>query len=140
MYIEYHELFKKYKDAEKDYYDVLDRYARLWNSVTPQATQFKEIVNNIHNTSPDTKLIRFANDFELLDKMVSTTKNIRDMLKYELEKKEIELKNSNNAKDKIYYYKWIKRVSPYKFSRIIGYSVRQSYNIIAEIKINLYKN
>lgn len=139
MYIEYHQLLKKYKDAENNYYSALDKKAKLLYSVTPHGTEVKEIVNHISNTSPDANFINYSSEIEEVDKLINSSRNTRDVLEYELNKKEKELKESSDVKDRIYYYKWIRRLSPYKFYKIIGYSIRQTYNFIKEIKENLYK-
>lgn len=139
MYIEYHELLKKYKDADNKFIEALDKRSKLLYSVTPHAVQPKEIVTHISNTSPDANMIRYASEIEEIDNLINMSRNNRDMLKYEVEKKEIELKNSNNVLDKIYVYKWLEHISVYKITKMINYSKRQTYRFIDEIKKNLYK-
>ena len=50
----------------------------------------------------------------------------------------IEMEKSNDVYDRVYYYKWIKHMSPYKFHRTIGYTPRQIYRIIREMNRKLY--
>lgn len=139
MYIEYHELLKKYKEADNKFIEALDKRSKLLYSVTPHAVQPKEIVNHISNTSPDANMIRYASEIEEIDNLINMSRNNRDMLKYELEKKEIEIKNSSDVLDKIYVYKWIDHISVYKITKMINYSKRQTYRFVDEIKKNLYK-
>ena len=139
MYLEYHNLLKKFKEAENNYYEALDKKAKLLYSVTPHGTEVKAIVNHINNTSPDSNFIYYTSEIEEVDRLINSTRNTRDMLEYELKKKENMLKESSDVKDKIYYYKWIKKMSPYKFYRLINYSIRQTYNFIGEIKESIYK-
>ena len=39
-----------------------------------------------------------------------------------------------------YIYRWIEHISVYKLKKLVGYSVRQIYNYIEEMKKILYKN
>lgn len=139
MYLEYHELLKKYKDAERRYNESLEERSKLILAVMPKATQAKEVMTSGGSTSPDWKLIDYASEIDEVDKLINQSRNTRDMLNYELKKLERQLKDSPDVKDRIYYYKWIKRLSPYKFYRQLGYTVRQIYRYIGEMKENLYR-
>jgi len=139
MYLEYHELLKKYKDAERRYNESLEERSKLILAVMPKATQAKEIMTSGGNTSSDWKLINYASEIDEVDKFINQSRNTRDMLNYELKKLERLLKDSPDVKDRIYYYRWIKRMSPYKFYKQLGYTVRQIYRYIEEMKENLYK-
>lgn len=139
MYLEYHELLKKYKDAERRYNESLEERSKLILAVMPKATQAKEVMTTGGSTSSDWKLIDYASEIDEVDKLINQSRNTRDMLNYELKKLERQLKDSPDVKDRIYYYKWIRRMSPYKFYRMIGYSIRQTYNFIGEMNEKLYK-
>lgn len=140
MYLDYHQLLKKYKAAESNYYDALDKKSKLLYSVMPHAIEVNEVVMHLSNTVSDTKLIDYASKIDEVDNLINQTRNTRDMLAYELKKMEFLIKNSVDIKDKIYYYKWIKRMTPYKFHKLVGYSRPQVYRIISEIKKILYEN
>ena len=139
-YLEYHELLKKYKKADKAFYDALDSRQKLLYLVSPHGVQPKEIVNYLSNPSPDAKFAHYSSEIDEIDKLVNSTRNTRDMLEYELKKKEIELRKSNDIYDKIYVFKWIEKRKPKHFNRLIGYSISRTYDFIAEIKHKLYKN
>ena len=62
------------------------------------------------------------------------------MLAYELKKMENVMRESGDVYDKIYVYRWIEHKSVYKFYRLLGYSVRQVYRYMDEIKKKLYQN
>lgn len=140
MYLEYHDLLKKYKDAARRYNESLEERSKLILSVMPKATQVKEIMTSGGNTTSDLNLIDYTSKIDEVDKLINQSRNTRDMLNYELKKKEIEMRNNGNVYDKIYIYKWIERKSVYKFYRLIGYSIRQVYYFIDEMKQKLYKN
>lgn len=139
LYLEYHELLKKYKNAEKIYYNALDKKSSLLYLVEPHAVQAKEIINSLSMTNPDEKIIMYVSQIEEVDKLINETRNNKDALNYELNKKEILLKNSQNIYDKIYYFKYIRGKRVNEFYRLINYSKRQIYRFIDEINKSLYK-
>lgn len=139
LYLEYNELLKKYKNAEKIYYNALDKKSSLLYLVEPHAVQAKEIINSLSMTNPDEKIIMYVSQIEEVDKLINETRNNKDALNYELNKKEILLKNSQNIYDKIYYFKYIRGKRVNEFYRLINYSKRQIYRFIDEINKSLYK-
>lgn len=139
MYIEYNELLKQFKRAEKNYNESLEKKSKLILSVMPGAIKAKEVITT-NNTSPDTKLINYTSEIDEVDKLINQSRNTRDMLNYELKKKLIKMKEEGDVYDKIYIYRWIEHKSVYKFHKLVGYSVRQIYNYIDEMKKILYKN
>lgn len=138
LFIEYHELKKRFQNAENTYYEALTKRSDLLYLVTPHSTMIKENISRTAS-SPDEKLINYVSQIDEIDSLINSARNDKDMLNYELKKKEIELRKSTNVYDRIYVYKWIERKSVYKFYRNIGYSIRQVYNYINEIKEKLYK-
>lgn len=134
MYLEYHNLLKKFKEAENNYYEALDKKAKLLYSVTPHGTEVKAIVNHINNTSPDSNFIHYTSEIEEVDRLINSTRNTRDMLEYELKKKELLLKNSNEPLDRIYYYCWLNYKKPSQIYRLIPCSRSSAYNYKDEIK------
>lgn len=139
MYLEYHELLKKFKKAEKNYNEALEKKSELILSVMPGAVKPKEVITT-SNTSPDTNLIDYTSEIDEVDRLINQSRNTRDMLNYELKKKLIKMREEGDVYDKIYIYRWIEHRSVYKFYRLVGYSVRQIYNYIEEMKKNLYRN
>lgn len=139
MYIEYNELLKQFKRAEKNYNEALEKKSKLILSVMPGAVKPKEVMVTI-NTSPDTNLINYTSEIDEVDNLINQSRNTRDMLNYELKKKLIKMKEEGDVYDKIYLYRWIEHRSVYKFYRLVGYSRPQVYRFISEIKEKLYKN
>lgn len=140
MYLEYHELLKKYKEASRRYNEALEERSKLITNVFPKASQFKEVVTFGGNTSPDWKLIDYTNEIDEVDKLINQSRNTRDMINYELKKMAIEMQISSDVLDKVYYYRWIEHKNPVQFYRLISYSIPQTYRFIDEIKKNLYLN
>lgn len=140
MYIEYNELLKKYKIAERNYNEALEEKSKLILAVLPKATQAKEIMVSGSHPSSDLKLLDYTSKIDEVDKLINQSRNTRDMLNYELKKKLIKMKEEGDVYDKIYIYRWIEHRSVYKFYRLVGYSRPQVYRFISEMKENLYKN
>lgn len=140
MYLEYHELLKKYKEASRRYNEALEERSKLITNVLPKASQFKEVVTFGGNASPDAKLIDYTNEIDEIDKLINQSRNTRDMINYELKKMAIEMQISSDVLDKVYYYRWIEHKNPVQFYRLISYSIPQTYRFIDEIKKNLYQN
>lgn len=139
MYLEYHELLKKLKNAERNYNEALEKKSQLLLAVMPGAIKPKEVMT-ISNASPDANLIDYASEIDEVDRLINQSRNTRDMLNYELKKKLIKMREDGDVYDKIYIYRWIEHKSVYKFYRLVGYSIRQIYNYIKEMKKILYKS
>ena len=139
MYLEYHELLKKYKEAERRFKDALDKGGRLDASVMPKAVQYQEVMVNGSHSSSDDKLVNFIEERAPIDHIINTTRNDMNILDWRLKILALRMRESSDVKDRIYFYKWIEHKSVYKFYKLIGYSVRQTYNIISEMKKELYK-
>lgn len=139
MYLEYHELLKKLKNAERNYNEALEKKSQLLLAVMPGAVKVKEVMT-ISNTSPDGKLIDYTSEIDEVDKLINQSRNTRDMLNYELKKKLIKMREEGDVYDKIYIYRWIEHRSVYKFHKLVGYSKSQVYDYISKMKEKLYKN
>ena len=139
MYLEYNELLKRFKKAERNYNEALEKRSELILSVMPGAMKAKEVMTT-SNTSPDAKLINYTSKIDEIDKLINQSRNARDMLNYELKKKLIKMREEGDVYDKIYIYRWIEHKSVYKFYKLLGYSVRQVYRYMDEMKKKLYKN
>lgn len=138
MYLEYHELLKKYKEASQEFYKALDEGSKIATAVMLKSSQFKEIVVNETNSMSDIKLINYVEKRAELDDIINKARNDMNILDYYLKKMAIEMEKSEDVRDRVYYYKWIKHMSPYKFYRTIGYTPRQIYRIIREMNKILY--
>lgn len=140
MYLEYHELLKKYKDASKRYNESLEERSKLISSVMLKASQYKEVVTFGGNTSSDSNLIDYTSEIDEVDRLINQSRNTRDMLNYELKKLENKMRETGDVYDKIYVFKWIEGRKPRHFNKLIGFSLSRTYDYIAEMKEKLYKN
>lgn len=138
LYVEYHDLLKKYKSAESSYYKALDKKSKLLYSVEPHATQIKELMVDYSYDNPDKAIIDYTVEIDSINELINTTRNNKDVLDYELRKKEKELRYSHNIYDRVYVYKWLERKRVREYYRLLNYSRRQIYRFIDEIKEKLY--
>ncbi len=138
MYVEYHELLRKYKKAESAFYDALDRRSELVSRVSVQAVTIKEDVVQSNSVIHDENLANYSDRIELVDDLINSTRNTKDMLYHELKQKEKELRTSSDIYDRIYVYKFIDRKKVKQFYMLINYSIRQTNRKIEEIENSLY--
>ena len=101
MYIEYNELLKQFKKAERNYNEALEEKSKLILAVLPKATQAKEIMVSGSHPSSDLKLLDYTSKIDEVDKLINQSRNTRDMLNYELKKKLIKMKEEGDVYDKI---------------------------------------
>lgn len=140
LYVEYHELLKKYKQAEKSYYKALDKKSKLLYGVEPHASKIKDIIVDSSYSSPDEGIINYSAEIEEVNNLINEARNNKDVLEYELKKKEKDLRYSYNIYDKIYVYHWLERKRVNNYYKLLDYSKRQIYRFIDEIRENIYSN
>ena len=138
IYEEHHDLLRKFKSAESSYYKALDKKSKLLYSVELHSTQVKELLVDYSYDNPDAAIIDYTAEIDEVNNLINTTRNNKDVLDYELRKKEKELRYSHNIYDRVYVYKWLERKRVREYYRLLDYSRRQIYNFIREIKENLY--
>ena len=138
IYEEYHELLKKFKVAESSYYKALDKKSKLLYAIEPHTTQVKEILVDFSFDNSDTAIIDYVAEIDEINDLINATRNNKDVVGYELKKKEKELRYSFNIYDKIYVYKWLEHKRVREYYRLLNYSKRQIYRFIDEIKEKIY--
>ena len=137
-YLEYHELLKKYREADKEFNNALDKNGELLKLVSLKATKYQEILINHTNTSSDNKLLSYLSEIDEIRRLIDESRNVRNRIDHELREMELKMRNGKDVYDKIYVYKWIDKESPYRFSKKLGYTTRQVYRCINEIKKEIY--
>ena len=140
MYLEYHVLLKQYKEAARRYNETLEKKSKLILAVIPGASKIKQVMVDGSNPYSDLNLLNYTDEMDEVDKLINQSRNTRDMLNYELKKMENKMRSVGDVYDKVYCYRWIDHKSVYKFYRLTGYSIRQNYYFIDEMKKKLYQN
>lgn len=137
IYIEYHEFKNKYYVAQKEYDKILSEKEALFAKTQPKATEYdkEKVSGGCPSNSFDDYLI--IKEKKQLDERLEEARSIlidrTRLLNLKLE----ELKSSDNPYDKIYYHRFVKNLSPYKFKRLVGYEERQIYRILEKIEKKL---
>lgn len=137
IYVEYHEYKNKYYAAQKDYDKVLSEKEVLFAKTQPKATEYdkEKVSGGSPSNSFDTYLV--TKEKKQLDERLEETRSILEGREKLFKLKEEELRLSENPYDKIYYYKYVKNLSPYKMKRYVGYEVSQIYRILGKIQKRL---
>lgn len=134
LFIQYHELKKEYTKAKIDYNRASEKKAEYMYSVLPGGTNNETEL--VKGGSSD-KLLNYTIRMDEIEKEIEVRRNLRDYLLYRLKLKAIELKNSREILDRIYYYSYVERLKVNKFCRLIGYSRAQTYRKLEEIQEKL---
>lgn len=131
LFIEYEELKKKYLIAKGRYDNLLEKKAMLIIQTQPKAMDFSKepttggkVIN---------KFDEFVQRLEKIDPELQVTRNERDLQEYLLKKKEIELKESEDILDRVYYLRFIKNTKVKRISDKISYSKKQTYRYLEKI-------
>lgn len=125
LFIEHYEILNKYKNAVKKYDNLLEKKARLILNMQPKGTDYSK--ESISGGSTFNKFDDFVIKLEKLDPDLQNARNEKDIQEYFLKKKELELKDSNEILDKIYYLKYIKRLKVKYIAINVSYSKMQVY-------------
>ena len=102
MYLEYHELLKKYKEACRNYNDALEKKSKLILAVIPGSSKIKQVMIDSSNTYSELNLLNYTSEMDEVDKLINQSRNTRDMLNYELKKLENKMRSIGDVYDKIY--------------------------------------
>ena len=135
LFIEYEEIKSKYKRAKNKYDNLLEKKAMLIIQTQPKAMDFsKEPTTGGKVTN---KFDDFVQRLEKLDPELQTARNERDLQEYNLKKKEIELRDSKEILDQVYYFRFVRKYKIRPICIKVNYSRRQVYRYLEEITKNI---
>lgn len=136
VYEDYESFKRQYHNTQLQYDAILSKKESLFAMTQPHTTNYeKEIVSGgTPKNSFDTYLIK--KEEQQIDEKLAEIKSILEDREQLLKLKEQELRASNEIKDKIYRYREIDKLRVYKIARLIGYSERQIYRIMEEMKMS----
>ena len=132
LFIEHYEILSKYKNAVKKYDNLLEKKARLILNMQPKGIDYSK--EPISGGTTFNKFDDFVIKLEKLDPDLQNARNEKDIQEYFLKKKELELKDSNEILDKIYYLKYIKRLKVKYIAINVSYSKMQVYRKLDTIE------
>lgn len=137
LYCEYHRIYQKFKQASRKYDKILEDKAMVYFSTQPKATNLsKEIVSGGRVSD---KISECIAKLEQIDIDLQKARNEQDLQQYLLKKKELELKESKDVMDKLYYLRYIERMKIRNIGIKTNYSKSQIYRYLEDIENNLKK-
>ena len=139
LFIEYEGIRNKYRMAKIKYVNLLEKKAMLIIQTQPKSMDLSKDVTSggkIVNKFDD-----FVQRLEKLDPEIQVARNERDLQEYFLKKKEIELRDSEDILNQVYYLRFIKNTKVRHICYKLNYSKTQIYRDLEEIekKINYGK-
>ncbi len=139
----YEEYYKKYLELRKtkDKINKLEnKKISLMSLVDVKSATGKDIIDS-SNKNTD-KFLIYSSEIEQVELTLNYLKKALIEVKKQLEEKEIELKNSQETFDKIYYYKYINRLKYSQICEKIHYEKSSFYKFLDIInkRLNELKN
>lgn len=132
LFLEHYEIKQKYLKEKNRYDSLIEKKAMLMIHTQPKATDLsKEPVSGGNNCNT---MELFVQRLEELDPEITIARNKRDLEEYLLKKKEIELSNSSDTLDKVYYLKYVKKYKVRNIAIMVNYSKMQVYRKLDEIE------
>ena len=134
IYEEYEFIWNKIKKIEKKLMELINKRESLFEKTQPKSSKFdKEKVDSKKTTNT---IEEYLIEKEYLNERIEQLNITLDDMYQVLKRKREELKLSRNLYDRIYYFRYIERLSIYKVSFMIGYSERQTRRHLKNIENN----
>lgn len=132
IYEEYEAILNKIHKKEKELLDTIKKRENLFSMTQPKSSKFdKEIVDGKNTIN---SMEQYVIQKEYFNEKINQLNQTLDDWYQILRRKREELKLSKNLYDRIYYLKYIERLSVFRISMIIGYSKEQTYRYLRKIK------
>ena len=133
IYEEYENIWSKIRKIEKKLSDAINEREELFLSTQPKSAALdKELVDG---KNPKNAIEQYVIQKEYLNERINQYNQTLDDWYQVLRRKREELKLSKNIYDRIYYLRFIERLSVYKISVLVGYSKEQTYRYLKKIKM-----
>jgi hypothetical protein len=133
IYEEYENIWSKIRKIEKKLSDTINKREELFLSTQPKSAALdKELVDG---KNPKNAIEQYVIQKEYLNERINQYNQTLDDWYQVLRRKREELKLSKNIYDRIYYLRFIERLSVYKISVLVDYSKEQTYRYLKKIKM-----
>ena len=131
-YIEYHKNYFKFIQAKNKLHKIQDKIEDIMLKMISATSQIKDTITDNKNTSDKmleltSKKIDLENEEKIQLELLARIRTIKDNA-------EIELRNSKDEKDKIYYKYFIDHVKIKDIAIQIGYTREYTYELLSQIK------
>ena len=124
IYEEYESIWKTIREKEKELFELIPKRDKLFEKTQPKSSSFdKELVDGKKNVN---MMEQYIIQKEYYDMRINQLNQTLDDWYLALGRKKKELQASKNLYDRIYYYRYIERLSVKKIAKLIIYSERQT--------------
>lgn len=137
LFLEYYAIYKKYREANDDYQDALDKKAQLFYDTQPKSVKPKEIIT--HLTPNSDKFLNYSADLQVIECELEKTRNILGIRELQLKLKEKELRESKEILDIVYLMYYIEKRKVKHIAYKMNYGKSRIYEFIDEIEKKLKK-
>lgn len=132
IYEEYEAIWSTIRKKEKELNDTINKRDELFQKTQPKSSKFDK--EKIDSKKFKNMMEEYVIEKEYLDEKIVQLNITLDDRYQVLKRKRDELKQSKNIYDRIYYLRYIERLSVYRISILIGYSKEQTYRYLKKIK------
>ena len=138
IYIDYEKMWAVIRKQECELIELINERDELFNMTQPKGTTFdKELVDSSHHGNTlETYAIK---EEYLTNKIHQLDQSITDRYQL-LNRKRKELEISKNIYDRIYYLKFIEKLSIYKIANLVGYERTSIWRHLKKIEKNITCN
>lgn len=137
LYLDYEHHKSLYENSQKAYSDILSEKEALFAKTLPKSprTDRERITGGSKESVFEAYLIE--KERKQIDARVIEARELMDMRRLMLQRKERELRSNREIINRIYVMRYIEFLKVSKIARKIGYSKSQIYRIIEEIDENI---
>ena len=132
IYEEYELIWSTIRKKEKELFETINKRDELFQKTQPKSSKFDK--EKIDSKKFKNMMEEYVIEKEYLDEKIVQLNITLDDRYQVLKRKRDELKQSKNIYDRIYYLRYIERLSVYRISILIGYSKEQTYRYLKKIK------
>ncbi len=135
IYEEYYEKYLELRKTKDKINKLENKKISLMSLVDVKSVTGKDIVT-LTNTNTD-KFLLYSSEIEEVEEKIIYKRDLLNEIKKQLDEKEIELKNSQETLDKVYYYKYINRLKYSQICEKINYEKSSFYKFLNTINKRL---
>ncbi len=138
LYVDYVILKQSYDESLRRLKELLDKKEEAFTRTLPNAIRY-DLQKVMHSVSTNSALDDYVMDVEKIDQQIRSAKIILMERKDMLDLKEEELKKSRDTDDRVYFLKYIQRLTVEQIAIRMHYSEGNIYYHLAKIKHQIKK-
>lgn len=138
LYVDYVILKQSYDESLRRLKELLDKKEEAFTRTLPNAIRY-DLQKVMHSVSTNSALDDYVMDVEKIDQQIRSAKIILMDRKEMLDLKEEELKKSRDVDDRVYFLKYIQRLTVEQIAIRMHYSEGNIYYHLAKIKHQIKK-